>query len=90
MDRFLRELDRLIGGLSPSERAAALGSIRQLMQAAPGIAFVKGISKMAWVQLLGSIVMQLSSDRTMDEWIAKTKARATEIGEHVGTLFRAL
>jgi hypothetical protein len=90
MDRFLRELDRAIGALSPAERETALASIQTLAKAAPGIAFVKGISKMAWVALLGAVVMQLSSERPMDQWIAKLQARAKEIGEHVGSLFQSL
>jgi hypothetical protein len=90
MDRFLRELDRVIGALTPAERAAALDSIRQLTKAAPGIAFVKGISKMAWAALLGSIVVQLSGDGSMEAWVTKTRARAQTIGEHVGTLFQSL
>jgi hypothetical protein len=91
VDRFLRELDAAIGGLAPAERRRAIDSVAAIAAAIPGLAVLKGISKLAFLGLIGSLSVSLSSDRTPEEWLIKAQKRSKILGlANVEALFHAV
>lgn len=88
MDKFLRQLDTLIGKLDPQEReqlAAGFVTIFRVL----GRHASTTITKMAFAKALGSFMLAHASD-DVEQWKKDVTARAVQIGPHVGGLFQAL
>jgi hypothetical protein len=90
VDRFLRELDKVLAGMGDAERATAVQGLRQLITSLPALNFLNGVSKMAGAGMITSISIAVSGGRRFDEWFAKLQKRAAEIAPHVQSLFQAV
>jgi len=91
VDRFLRELEAAIDRMTEAERVRAVDALKGIVRCVPGLAMLKGISKVAFVGLLGSLGLSLSSDRTPEDWLRKVTKRASEMDlRRVSALLQAL
>jgi hypothetical protein len=90
VDRFLRELDKVLAGLAGAERERAVQGLRQLISALPALRFLNGVSKAAGAAMIGSVSIAMAGGRTFEEWFAKVKKAAAAKAPHVDALFRAV